>query len=137
MPRPVHFEIHAGDPERAQGFYGRVFGWQFDSWGGDVPYWLVKTGTDEPGIDGGLVQRPGGEPVDGQAVNAFVVTIDVPDCAGYVKRALDAGGSVALDVQAVPGIGWPAYIKDTEGNIVGLMQTDPAAARPVVQTVRP
>ena len=127
MPRPVHFEIHATDPERAQRFYRTMFDWQFDSWGGDTPYWLIKTGTAEPGIDGGMVQRQGGEPAEGQAVNAFLVTVDVPDCAGYFKRALDAGGSAALDVQAVPGIGWLAYIKDTEGNIVGLMQNDPAA----------
>ena len=27
----------------------------------------------------------------------------------------------------IPGIGWLAYIKDTEGNIVGIMQKDVAA----------
>ena len=130
MPRPVHFEIHASDPERAQRFYSTVFDWKFASWGGDdMPYWLVDTGSDGPGINGGLLQRPGGgDPIDGQAVNAFVVTVDVPDCAGYFKRALDAGGSVALDVQPIPGMGWLAYVKDTEGNIVGLMQRDDSAA---------
>ena len=29
---------------------------------------------------------------------------------------------------AVPGVGWLAYAKDTEGNIFGLMQADPSAA---------
>lgn len=29
MPRPIHFEIHAADPERAQRFYGALFGWSF------------------------------------------------------------------------------------------------------------
>jgi predicted enzyme related to lactoylglutathione lyase len=28
----------------------------------------------------------------------------------------------------VPGIGWLAYLKDTEGNVFGVMQPDPAAA---------
>jgi predicted enzyme related to lactoylglutathione lyase len=27
----------------------------------------------------------------------------------------------------IPGVGWLAYCKDTEGNIFGLMQADPKA----------
>ena len=27
----------------------------------------------------------------------------------------------------VPGVGWLAYCKDTEGNVFGMMQTDPTA----------
>jgi predicted enzyme related to lactoylglutathione lyase len=26
VPRPIHFEIHAADPERVQQFYGALFG---------------------------------------------------------------------------------------------------------------
>jgi predicted enzyme related to lactoylglutathione lyase len=127
VTRPVHFEIHAADPERAQRFYTTVFDWKFERWG-DVPYWVVTTGADgTPGINGGLVQRPGGDPIEGQAVNAWVVTVDVPDCAAYVQRGLEAGGTIALDRHAVPGLGWLAYLKDTEGNIFGLMQNDPTA----------
>ena len=29
MPRPVHFEIHATDPQRAIRFYTQLFGWTF------------------------------------------------------------------------------------------------------------
>jgi predicted enzyme related to lactoylglutathione lyase len=54
MPRPIHFEIPADRPERAISFYQQVFGWQFQKWDGPMPYWLVKTGADGPGIDGGL-----------------------------------------------------------------------------------
>jgi predicted enzyme related to lactoylglutathione lyase len=38
MSRPVHFEIHAGDPEKLAKFYADVFSWkiqhmpQFDYW---------------------------------------------------------------------------------------------------------
>jgi predicted enzyme related to lactoylglutathione lyase len=28
---------------------------------------------------------------------------------------------------AIPGVGWLCYFKDTEGNIFGMMQNDPAA----------
>lgn len=37
------------------------------------------------------------------------------------------GGQVIRPKMAVPGVGWMAYIKDTEGNIFGLMESDPGA----------
>src|SRR5215469_1323983 len=45
MPRVVHFEIHAQEPERAARFYSEVFGWEITKWGGPVDYWLIKTGA--------------------------------------------------------------------------------------------
>jgi hypothetical protein len=32
MNRIIHFEIHAGDPERAVKFYKDVFGWEIHEW---------------------------------------------------------------------------------------------------------
>ena len=67
MPRPVHFELEAEDPERAVRFYTDVFGWKFDKWEQEgFPYWLITTGgPEEPGIDGGLGPRqPGQIPAD-------------------------------------------------------------------------
>jgi uncharacterized protein len=126
MLRPVHFEIHAADPARAQAFYESVFGWTFQQWE-DNPYWLMSTGKDGPGIDGGLVPRRGPEPAEDAPVTAFPITVDVPDAAGYVERVRQAGGRVAMPVEAVPGVGWLAYVRDTEGNLFGLMQSDPQA----------
>ena len=40
--------------------------------------------------------------------------------------ALEAGASMALAKQAIPGVGHYAYCKDTEGNIFGMMQRDAA-----------
>ena len=80
MPRPIHFEIHATDPERVQAFYRTLFGWQFQSWGGPVEYWVISTGdASQPGINGGMVRRRGAAPAEGQAVSAFVCTVDVAD----------------------------------------------------------
>jgi uncharacterized protein len=47
MPRVVHFEIHAGDTQRAISFYEKVFGWTFQKWEGPMRYWLVITGPDD------------------------------------------------------------------------------------------
>lgn len=128
MPRPVHFEIQASDPAALASFYEGVFGWTFSQWG-DMPYWLITTGPDsEPGINGGLLPRNSPVPVPGQGVNAYVVTVAVPDCAEYLAKAVAAGATVALPRTATPGIGWLAYVLDPDGNLVGMMENDPTAA---------
>jgi len=39
MPRVVHFEIHAENPQRAIDFYRTVFSWQFQKWNGPEEYY--------------------------------------------------------------------------------------------------
>ena len=127
MPRVVHFEIHAADPERGAKFYEKVFGWTFQKWEGPMEYWLITTGSDDkPGINGGLVRRRG--EIDGQAVIAYVCTVDVDDLDASIAAVEANGGTVALPKMPIPGMGWLAYYKDTEGNIFGMMQVDPNAA---------
>lgn len=126
MARVVHFEIHADNPERAIKFYSSVFGWEFTRWDGPADYWLIQTGADnEPGINGGLVRRQG--VVDGTAVIAYVCTLDVTSLDECLARVTQSGGQIALPKQEVPGVGWLAYAKDTEGNIFGMMQANPNA----------
>ena len=128
MPRPIHFEIHASNPKRVQAFYRALFGWQFQSGGGPTEYWLTTTGAaTDPGINGGLIRRRGPAPTEGQAVNAFVCTVDVPSVDATLAVLAAAGGTVALPKMPVPGIGWLAYLKDPDGNICGIMQADSAA----------
>lgn len=129
MPRPVHFEIHADNPERAAQFYTDLFGWTFTAFpGGPMPYWLITTGAPgAPGIDGGLHPRIGPKPVPGQAVTAYVCTIDVPNLDDYLGKVAAAGRPICVPKMAIPGVGWLAYATDTEDNIFGLMQLDPAA----------
>lgn len=128
MPRPMHFEIHAADPERASRFYSSVFGWKIEKWG-QADYWIIKTGEPgEPGIDGGLLPRRGPAPGEQAPVNAFPCTIDVPDLDEYLERAKSHGAQPALPKMPVPGVGWLAYVRDTEGNILGMMQHDRGAA---------
>ncbi len=126
MARVVHFEIHAGEPRRAIEFYTRVFAWHFEKFPGPMDYWTVITGPDgDPGINGGLIPRRG--EIDGQAVIAYVCTIDVQDVDAYAERATAADGQVVVPKMPIPGVGWLVYCKDTEGNIFGLMQADSKA----------
>ncbi len=126
MARVVHFEIHADDVQRAIKFYEAVFGWTFEQWKGPFEYWLVMTGPeDEPGIDGGLAKRDASPA--GDDIVAFVCTADVKDIDATVALVEANGGIVTSPKHPVPGVGWMAYFKDTEGNFFGAMQSDPQA----------
>ena len=121
MPRPVHFEIPSDNPQRAIEFYSTVFGWKFTKWAGPMDYWLITTGTaPEPGIDGGLMQRR-------DPNQPCVNTITVANLDDSVAAVLANGGAIALSKMPVPGVGWLAYCKDTDGHIFGMMQPDTSA----------
>ena len=130
MSRVVHFEIQADDLERAKAFYGAALGWTFEDYGQFTgsPYWGVITGPDDqPGINGGLLQRPAPTAGPGHGTNAFVCTLGVEDYDATEKRILDAGGQVALPKMALTGMAWQGYYIDTEGNTFGIHQPDPDA----------
>ncbi|MFA4966299.1 MAG: VOC family protein [Thermoleophilia bacterium] len=130
MPRVIHFEIHATEPEALVAFYSGLLGWAFVKQGA-MDYWLIETGPrDQPGIDGGLVQRPVAGPAEGPALNAFVCTVQVDSLDETLTASERLGGVVALPRMPVPGVGWLAYIKDPDGNMLGLLQPDAAAALP-------
>lgn len=121
MPRVIHFEIPADDPERAVSFYRNAFGWKIERWEGPMEYWLVTTGPEgEPGIDGGLGRRS--EPGAGTENTIGVDSVDQA-----AEKVVAHGGKVIRPKAAVPGVGWLAYCEDTEGNRFGLMQDDPSA----------
>ncbi len=115
MSKVVHFEINSDNPEKAIKFYEDVFGWKVDQWSKE--YWMATTGDEkEDGIDGGIQKRvePGG---------TFIV-INVPSIDDYVKRIEKHGGKVTQPKMPIPGIGWAAYFKDLDGNLVGIYQPD-------------
>jgi predicted enzyme related to lactoylglutathione lyase len=130
MSRVVHFEIQADDVERAKAFYAAVFDWSFQDWGQATAsaYWGIMTGPeDQPGINGGLLQRPAPAPAPEQGTNAFVCTVQVDDYDATERRILDAGGRMALPKMALTGMAWQGYYLDPEGNTFGIHQPDPNA----------
>jgi predicted enzyme related to lactoylglutathione lyase len=121
LPRVIHFEINADEPERAKGFYEKVFGWKIVKWEGPVDYWLIQTGEEpEPGIDGAITKRefPGA---------TIFNTIGVPSIDEFMKKIEENGGTIVVPKMSVPGVGYAAYFKDTEGNTFGLMEEDTSA----------
>lgn len=122
MSRVIHFEIPADDPERSIKFYESVFGWTIEKWDGPIEYWLIMTGDEnEPGIDGALARREDPE-------TGVENTIDVKDLDQTLLEVEANGGKIIRPRMAVPGVGWMAYFKDTEGNTFGLMESDETAA---------
>lgn len=120
MARVVHFEIPASDTRRCETFYREVFGWNFQKWEGPMEYWLVSTGTEARGIDGGMMKRMS---PDQSTVN----TIEVPSLDETLASVQRQGGTVTVPRSPIPGVGWIAYCSDTESNLFGVLQPDESA----------
>lgn len=125
MPRVIHFELPAEDPARAAKFYADVFGWTFNKWDGPDEYLLALTGDDsEPGINGGIMRHS-----PEFAAKTPVNTIDVPSVDAFTAKIEAAGGAVVMPKTEVPGVGYLAYCRDTEGIVFGIMQMHPATPK--------
>jgi predicted enzyme related to lactoylglutathione lyase len=120
MPRISHFDIPVDSPERAQKFYSKVFDWKFEKWDGPMDYWMAKTGTEQPGIDGGMSKR-----IPGQI--GMTNTINVPSVDKFVKKITENGGHLIIPKMAISKVGWFAQCTDTEGNMFGIIQLDEKA----------
>jgi predicted enzyme related to lactoylglutathione lyase len=112
----VHIEFPAEDPERAQAFWGGLFGWTFqDSGMPDVDYRMARTGEGS----GAAVM----ESDERGAPNFYFATDDIDASLAKVR---ELGGSAA-DKMPVPTHGWFAACSDSEGNAFHLWQADPDA----------
>ena len=118
MSRVIHFEIPAGEPERAAAFYKKVFGWSIEKWPGPMEYWMVTTGADgAPGINGGLLKKQA-------PTTATTNTIGVDSVEKAIAAVKSAGGKLVMPKTPIPTIGYFAYLEDTEGNLFGVLQSD-------------
>jgi len=63
-------------------------------------------------------------PVSRDLLTAYVRTIDVPNLDEYLAEGEKLKASICVPKMAIPGVGWLAYMKDTEGNIFGMIQPD-------------
>jgi predicted enzyme related to lactoylglutathione lyase len=121
--RVVHFEIPYDDGDRARKFYADAFGWTINVIP-EMHYSLVQTGPvteegfpTEPGyIGGGMLHRE--SPTDRP-----VITIDVEDIEEALAKIESLGGTTLVGRQDVGDMGYAAYFKDVEGNLMGLWQS--------------
>ncbi len=122
MGKVVHFEIPADDLSRAKKFYSTVFGWRADEMP-EMEYVMIgTTESDENGmpkqpgaINGGMLKRQ-------DPVRHPVVTIDVENMDDALAKVKKNGGQIVREKLPVGEMGFAAYFKDSEGNVLGLWQ---------------
>lgn len=117
-----HFAIECDDVERAKAFYEAVFGWEIVPWG-PPNYYQIITGTPErPGILGDLRERTHGTGGSGAGASGYVCTINVFDLKSVLAAVEAHGGGIHAPAYLIEGVGSVAYIDDSEGNRVGIIQ---------------
>jgi predicted enzyme related to lactoylglutathione lyase len=117
MAAVEHFEIPADDMARASAFYTAVFGFAYEPWGEDAG--MIITGSDD-GIDGDIHQRAE------VAHPTIVITVDrIEDTVAQVEAH---GGSALGGIQMLNATDRWAYVKDSEGNTIGLFDHGPGDA---------
>ena len=127
-----HFEVYVDDLERAKAFYANVFGWAYEQMGPELEsYVVIYPGgeiTDGPatrGINGGMLKRSGPAPSDNMAApNAYVCMVTIADIATALELVVKHGGRIDMPAADVPSVGKIAYIRDTEMNLVGVLQPE-------------
>lgn len=119
--RVVHFEIPFDDGERAKSFYGKAFGWNVMPVP-DMDYTMVMSGpsgeqgpTEAGYVNGGMMQRE-------EPFTAPNIVVDVDNLEDALKAINDAGGTTVSERQAVGDMGFTAYFRDSEGNLLGLWE---------------
>jgi predicted enzyme related to lactoylglutathione lyase len=123
MDKVVHFEIPFEQKQRAMKFYTDCFGWQLT----DMPemqYVIARTAAVdeqqmpvEPGaINGGLFERPREAPYP-------TIYVGVASVDATIEKVQSAGGKVVTARTPIPGMGAFARVADTEGNIIGLFES--------------
>ena len=127
MNKVQHFEIPADDVSRARTFYEKSFGWKTKDWPmpDGSPYEGLYTGPmDENNkmaetgfINGGMFQR-------GQqfAATSPTIAVVVEDLDMVLEKIITSGGSIVMEKKEIAGAGMYAYIKDTEGNTIGVWE---------------
>jgi uncharacterized protein len=114
----VHVEFPAQDADRAQKFWEGVGGWSIQDAG-------------MPGIDYRMFQEgdQGGAVYTMQDMQGPVLYYGSDDIDADVARIRELGGE-AQDKEPIPGVGWFARAKDTEGNSFSLFQSDESVSVP-------
>jgi uncharacterized protein len=123
----AHFAIHADDLERARKFYGGVFGWTFQGYGGAMTdFCQIQDGAGSYLAPLGALQSRKFNSAP-QPVIGFECSIVVDDVDAAARAVEANGGKIVMPRAAIPGVGWIIKFLDTEGNLVCAVKYDPAA----------
>ena len=115
----TYFEIPVNDLDRAIKFYSAVFECEFTKetiHGNEMAFFPFD--DQKAGITGGLAKGESYKP----SLDGSLVYLSTKDIDGTLKRVLVAGGTTLFPKTLVPGLGYSAEFRDSEGNRVALFQ---------------
>lgn len=120
MNRVVNFDFPTDNAERAKDFFTSIFGWKFTEWLNEG-YWLIETGEKHKrGINGSMIQRR-------HEKQTCSIMIQVENIDVTLRKVVEEGGRVVHEKRTIPKVGWIAYFKDIEDNMICIMQFNPDA----------
>lgn len=115
----THFEIPANDTNRAEDFYKKSFGWEVNS-RKDMDYTTYNTtDTDKKTF---IVKKSDTMKTRNNKIKPPIITVGVQNIDETIRKVKENGGKSYIDKTLVGDMGFAAYIKDTENNIVGLFE---------------
>ena len=117
--RVVHVEFPSQDTDRAEKFWEGVGGWSIEDAGmPGIDYRMFQEG-DQGGAVFSMENAPQGP----------VLYYGCDDIDADLAKVRKLGGD-AEDKQPIPGVGWFARCKDTEGNAFSFFQSDESVTMP-------
>ena len=112
----VWHENVSSDPQRAQDFYTRLFGWEIESFtSGDFDYPMISANGQ---MHGGFPTVPAGTPPH-WAGNVRVDSVD-----DTVAKAQSAGGKLIAGPMDIPEVGRYAVVGDPQGAVLAVFQPE-------------
>lgn len=122
----VHFEMPYSSPKRVSKFYEQVFGWDMQYLPKMGKYVLATTSPVDKNqmhkkkgaINGGFYPKS-------QTYGGTHFVISVDDLEKHIEIVKKAGGKVQGKPMDIAGIGKFIMIKDSEANLVGMLQPAP------------
>jgi len=106
-------ELMTREPQAAMAFYGKLFGWTFEtSAGGHGPYQVIKA-QDAP--VGGIMRTP---PEAGAMPPMWGCYVTVDDVDATAAQCTALGGSVVMPPTDIPSVGRFAVLKDPQGAVL-------------------
>lgn len=113
---PIWIDLATSDLDRAQQFYGAVFGWTFESAGPEYGGYVTAFRDGHP-VAGLMVNDP-----QWNAPDAWTVYLHTADIEATVAKATAAGGTSCVAPMEIPAKGWMGMLTDPTGAFLGLWQ---------------
>jgi predicted enzyme related to lactoylglutathione lyase len=113
---PIWIDLLTSDLDRAQQFYGAVFGWTFESAGSEYGGYVnaFKDGKPVAGLMGNTPEM--------RSPDGWTTYLHTGDITATVAAATAAGGVSCVEPMEIKDKGWMGLLTDPTGAFVGLWQ---------------